>query len=243
MAMNLILQSRNRTQLLLSKILSTNIKFFVSITHTTYDLCRNQDSLNPCTWNADFMILAPKNNDNTYPYWYGRILRIFHANVHHIGPHSCSSQSQKMEFLFICWFGRDTSPIPGWKRKRLNHLGFVPGNDEQAFGFINPSQVIHAVHLIPALKWNRWLNYSQNQSLHVVSQTQCMIGSSTMYQCKQSHNSYQSWLTIIDFLIDFLIETLWCASRVVLQLRTTKGKSSTVVFRQRRALKCFVQSF
>jgi hypothetical protein len=125
------------------------------VNYTTYDLRRNQDSLNPRTRNADFMILAPKDNEDTHPYWYGRILGIFHANVHHVGPHSHSSQSQKMEFLFVRWFGRDTTPTPGWKTKRLLRLAFVPGNDERAFGFINPSQVIRAVHLIPAFKWGK----------------------------------------------------------------------------------------
>ena len=127
------------------------------VNYTTYDLRRNQDSLNPRTRNADFMILAPKDNEDTHPYWYGRILGIFHANVHYVGPpsQSHSSHSQKMEILFVRWFGRDMSPTPGWKTKRLHRLAFVPGNDEQAFGFINPSQVIRAVHLIPAFKWGK----------------------------------------------------------------------------------------
>ena len=60
-----------------------------------------------------------------------------------------------MEFQFVRWFGRDKTPIPGWKKKRLHCLAFVPGNDRQAFWFINPSQVIRAVHLIPAFKWGK----------------------------------------------------------------------------------------
>ena len=125
------------------------------VNYTTYDLRQNQDSLNPHTRNADFMILAPKENEDSHPYWYGRILGIFHADVHHVGPHSRSMQSQKMEFLFVCLFGMDTTPTPGWKRKRLHRLAFVPGNDEQVFGFIDPSQIILVVHLIPVFKWGK----------------------------------------------------------------------------------------
>ena len=125
------------------------------VNYTTYDLRRSQDSLNPRSRNADFMIIAPNNNEDTHSYWYGRILGIFHANVHHIGPRSHSLQSQKMEFLFVRWFGRDMTPTPGWKTKRLHRFAFVPGNGEQAFGFINPSQVIRAVHLIPAFNWGK----------------------------------------------------------------------------------------
>jgi hypothetical protein len=55
-----------------------------------------------------------------------------------------------MEFLFVRWFGCDLSPKPGWRAKRLIQLGFVPGNGPDAFGFIDPAQVIRSLHLIPA---------------------------------------------------------------------------------------------
>jgi hypothetical protein len=125
------------------------------VNYTTYDLRQSQDSLNHHTRNADFIILAPKDNEDPHPYWYGRILGIFHANVHHIKPHSRSPLSQKMEFIFVRWFGRYTKTTPGWKMKRLQCLSFVPGNSEQAFGFINPSQVIRGIHLIPAFNWGK----------------------------------------------------------------------------------------
>ena len=58
-----------------------------------------------------------------------------------------------MEFLFVQWFGRDLTPRPGWKAKRLHRIGFVPGTNETAFGFLDPAQVVWAVHLIPAFAW------------------------------------------------------------------------------------------
>jgi len=58
-----------------------------------------------------------------------------------------------MDFLFVQWFGRDTTPQSGWKAKRLIRLGFVPGNNGSAFGFLDPNQVLRAVHLIPAFHW------------------------------------------------------------------------------------------
>jgi hypothetical protein len=60
-----------------------------------------------------------------------------------------------MDFLFVRWFGRDSDPQPGWKSRRLIRLGFVPGNDGSAFGFLDPNQVIRAIHLIPAFHWGR----------------------------------------------------------------------------------------
>lgn len=132
------------------------------VNYTTYDLRRGQDSLNPrVPGHADFMVLSPEteeNNNNPHPYWYGRILGIFHANIRHIGPQSHSQEPHRMEFLFVRWFGRDMTH-PGWKAKRLIRLGFVPGNDKTAFGFVDPAQVIRAVHLIPAFTWGHTTKY------------------------------------------------------------------------------------
>jgi hypothetical protein len=81
------------------------------INYTTYDLRREQDSLNPglpdC---ANVMVLSPENdkeNDDPHPYWYAQILGIYHAHVRHVGPSSKSLEPKKMDFLFIHWFGRD----------------------------------------------------------------------------------------------------------------------------------------
>lgn len=129
------------------------------VNYTTYDLRRAQDSLNPrIPSHADVIVLSPENdedNEDPHPYWYARTLGIYHANVRYVGPGSKSPEPQKMDFLFVRWFGRDPEPQPGWKAKRLIRLGFVPGNSGSAFGFLDPGQVIRAVHLIPAFKWGR----------------------------------------------------------------------------------------
>ena len=118
---------------------------------------REQDSVHPSvTGHGDVMVLSPENeaeNDDPNPYWYAHVLGIYHANVRHIGSKSKSYEPKQMDFLFVCWFRRDSDPRPGWKAKRLIRLGFVPGNDGLAFGFLDPSQVIRAVHLILAFHW------------------------------------------------------------------------------------------
>jgi hypothetical protein len=124
------------------------------VNYTTYDMRRERDSVHPSVMgHGDVMVLSPENedeNDDPHPYWYARVLGIYHANVRHIGSKSKSYEPKQMDFLFVRWFGRDSDPRPGWKAKRLIRLGFVPGNDGSAFGFLDPSQVIRAVHLIPA---------------------------------------------------------------------------------------------
>ena len=113
-----------------------------------------QDSLNPqIPGHGDIIVLSPENenqNEDPHPYWYACILGIYHAEIRYIGPNAVvSREPQRMEFLFVRWFGHDLTPRPGWKAKRLIRLGFVPGNDKTAFGFLDPAQVIRSIHLIP----------------------------------------------------------------------------------------------
>ena len=113
---------------------------------------RDQDSLNPCR-TANFMVLGCEYEENPdpHPYWYGRIIEIFHANVIYSGPQSRSLNPQVMEFLWVCWLGRDPNNgyRDGWKTRRLPRVGFVPYEDKAAFGFLDPSLILRGVHLIP----------------------------------------------------------------------------------------------
>ncbi|KAG1840499.1 hypothetical protein DFJ58DRAFT_718370 [Suillus subalutaceus] len=115
------------------------------VNYTTYDLHCNQDSLNPRT-NADIMLLAHEDGGDGHPYWYARILGIFHALVIHTGEHSKSHEPQQMDFLWVRWFSRD--PV-----KRLEWVGFIPSDDPGAFGFLDPQQVIRGIHLVPAFHY------------------------------------------------------------------------------------------
>ncbi|KAJ7018065.1 hypothetical protein C8F04DRAFT_977982, partial [Mycena alexandri] len=122
------------------------------VNYTTYDLRRDQDTLNPSS-HPDFMVLAHEDEDDTtpHPYWYGRIISIFHADVRHVGPRSKNrTKIHRMEFVWVRWFGRDLSPLGlgGWIFKRLHRVGFVDA--EHAFGFLDPAEIIRACHLVPA---------------------------------------------------------------------------------------------
>ncbi|KAH9004426.1 hypothetical protein EDB84DRAFT_1573164 [Lactarius hengduanensis] len=54
------------------------------INYTTYDLRREQDSINPRT-HPNIMVLRPDGPD-PHPYWYARIIGIFHIVVDHSEP-------------------------------------------------------------------------------------------------------------------------------------------------------------
>jgi hypothetical protein len=131
------------------------------VNYTMYDLRHAQDLLNPRT-HADFMTLLHEDHDDMdpgkkFPYWFGQILGIFHAVVMYTehGSHCEPPQPQRMEFLFVQWFGRNLKHRGGWRNKQLHCIGFVDGDDNAVFGFLDPQEVIRGVHLIPAFYYGR----------------------------------------------------------------------------------------
>jgi hypothetical protein len=132
------------------KLLIHNNRVFchktLRINFTTYDCRRDQDTINTRT-HSDVMVLANEDDDsdNTHPYWYCRVIGIFHAMVRRIGS---SPTYQQMDFLWVRWYGLDMHARSGFKARRLHQVGFL--DDSGAFGFIDPHDIIRAVHLIPA---------------------------------------------------------------------------------------------
>ncbi|KAG1868437.1 hypothetical protein F4604DRAFT_2020743 [Suillus subluteus] len=86
------------------------------VNYTTYDLRRAQDSLNPRT-HADIML--PGNEESEpgelapHPHWYARIISIFHVYARYLGPDSDDWASRHVDFLWVCWFCRDSNHKSG----------------------------------------------------------------------------------------------------------------------------------
>lgn len=123
-----------------------------TFSYTAYDITQDHDSINCNTTRCDVMLRAC--DDARQPFWYARVLGIYHANCY-FGPNS-SSQPERMEFLFVRWFGRDPDWQGGPETCRLDRIGWVPEDDPSgAFGFLNPARVIRACHLIPAFSYGK----------------------------------------------------------------------------------------
>ncbi|KAI0695116.1 hypothetical protein C8T65DRAFT_584576, partial [Cerioporus squamosus] len=118
---------------------------------TSYDLRRSQDSVNPKN-HGDIMLLADNSRsdgDDAHPYIYARVVHIFHINVRLYG--SPMHEFERMDVLFVRWFRLDKSHPGGMKEKRLHRVEFVPcGSEDEAFGFVNPADVVRGSHIIPA---------------------------------------------------------------------------------------------
>jgi len=120
----------------------------MQVNYTTYDMRREQDSLNPCT-HANIMVFSQEKEPDAHPYWYACIIGIYHTLVRH----ESSPDPIPIEFLFVRWYGLDLDRTSrfGWKMRRLLKVGFVPDDPDagsSAFGFLDPAQVIQGVHLI-----------------------------------------------------------------------------------------------
>ncbi|KAF9522280.1 hypothetical protein CPB83DRAFT_744977, partial [Crepidotus variabilis] len=125
---------------------------------TTYDVRRDQDTINTNNMRRDIMVPSfedCEDEDSQWqPYWYARVLNIYHANIHFHGR----PKAEKIELLWVRWFGKDPDSAGGPSILRLNRVGFVPASDAEAFGFLDPALVLRACHLIPAFNSGRTLN-------------------------------------------------------------------------------------
>jgi len=103
----------------------------------------DQDTLQP-GHDAMVMLLSRESGSNAHPFWYAQVLGAFIISVDYMGV------GRIMEFLWVRWFG----VVPGYRwgleNARLPKIGFISSDSDVAFGFIDPSLILCACHLIPA---------------------------------------------------------------------------------------------
>jgi hypothetical protein len=100
------------------------------------------------------MAVAHEDNQEgspEHPYWYAKVLGIYHINVRVAGE----METHKMEFLWVHWFGRDPDHEGGFKTRHLHRIGLLDTDDPTSYGFLNPSDVLRGMHLIPAFLTGR----------------------------------------------------------------------------------------
>ena len=113
----------------------------MSVYYTTYDLRRGKDRVNMKN-RTNIMTLS---QDGIHPYAYAQVLGIYRVDVLH-GP-TMSDEARK-DVLWVRWFKIDETHRAGWKAKRLYRLKFVPALEDDAFGFLDPDDIIRGSHLI-----------------------------------------------------------------------------------------------
>jgi hypothetical protein len=142
---------RNSVRIIGDKIYSSKV---LRVNYTTYDMRRGQDVMNPRT-HCDVMVTSPETGAKVHPFWYARVLGVFHAKVLHTDPDASNRSVQHVEFLWVRWFGLEPNYQFGTRLGRLPKIGFVPDTDDSAFGFLDPSLILRGCHLVPAFAAGR----------------------------------------------------------------------------------------
>jgi hypothetical protein len=122
------------------------------LNYTTYDVRRAQDTINPNTDHRDIILLSAEDADTpNHQYTYARVLGIYHVNVIYIGSGVSNFRPQRMEFLWVRWFANtiDEPVQRSWVRRQLDCLQLLPVNHLDAFGFVDPANVLRGAHLMP----------------------------------------------------------------------------------------------
>ena len=122
------------------------------VNHTTYDVRRGEDVIHAGASHCDIMALNSAFAEGTskHPFCYARVIGIFHANVIYLGENNQDYRPRRLEFLWVRWYVEE-SIQSGWKALKLDCVRFPPmtGNVD-AFGFIDPIDVLRGCHIIPA---------------------------------------------------------------------------------------------
>jgi hypothetical protein len=126
----------------------------MQVYYTTYDLRREYDTINPRT-HGDIMVLSGETTPS-HPYWYARVLGVFHMEVWlNTGSRPIK---RHLELLWVRWLAVLRNYKSGLNQARLPKIAFVEESDPDAFGFLDPGQVIRGAHLIPAFASGRGVN-------------------------------------------------------------------------------------
>ncbi|EGO18986.1 hypothetical protein SERLADRAFT_443529 [Serpula lacrymans var. lacrymans S7.9] len=123
----------------------------IRLNYTTYDIRRAQDVVNINTSHNSIMMLSDRTIDSGHLFLYARVLGIYHANVIYAGPGSYDYQAHRMEFLWVRWYEplRDSDCNTGWHRRQLDSFQFLPTDHQDAFGFVDPADILRICHVIP----------------------------------------------------------------------------------------------
>jgi hypothetical protein len=149
------------------------------INYTTYDIRRAQDVINSSTSHCN-IIVAPSSEDEEelqptpHGFKYARVLGVYHSNVIYTGPGGYPDhQPRRMEFLWVRWYENADAAgtTTGFNFSTLPFLRFPPMANEKSFGFVDPSDVLRACHLVPAFARGPLHSDGKGMSVHARDQS------------------------------------------------------------------------
>jgi hypothetical protein len=97
------------------------------------------------------------------PFRYARVIGIYHANIVYTGPGMINYEPRRMEFIFIRWYEHQGILPTTWDSLTLESVELAPVAGDDAFGFVDPSDVLRACHIVPA--FSKGKTHSDNRGL------------------------------------------------------------------------------
>ena len=122
--------------------------------YTTYDVRRGTDIVNAGTSRCNIMLLADRraNPSSVHRFLYARVLGSYHANVIYTGPGMRDYEARRVDFLWVRWFEVLNPTSSEWSDSVLDSLRFLPIRGSDAFGFVDPKDMLRSCHILPAFE-------------------------------------------------------------------------------------------
>jgi len=58
-------------------------------------------------------------------------------------------EARRLDFLWVRWYEVVDPEASGWRSSRLDSIRFPPMNEADAFGFVDPKDVLRGCHILP----------------------------------------------------------------------------------------------
>jgi len=129
------------------------------VNYTTYDVRWAQDTINPKTDHCDILLLSQTEcgrNMTIHKFQYAQVLGIYHVNFIYNEPTTHQYQTHWMDFLWVRYFEVIQPNVSGWSTSLLDQLQFHLLDSANAFGFVDPAQVLQECHIIPKFSLRKW---------------------------------------------------------------------------------------
>ena len=114
---------------------------------------RGRDIINSGTPHRNVMLLSATSDSESSRqsrFLYARVLGAYHANVKYTGPGMLDYKPRRLDFLWVRWYQDRRAGTTSWKNSELPMVAFSPLTSDSAFGFVDPSDVLRACHIIPS---------------------------------------------------------------------------------------------
>jgi hypothetical protein len=186
------------------------------LNYTTYDVRREEDTIHAGISHCNVMTLnsAFADDSRKHPFCYAHVLGIFHANVVYLGEQNLDYRPRRLEFLWVRWYSVDEDVQSGWKGLKLDRIRFPPiTNNTEAFGFLDPVDVLRGCHVIPAFSQGKvhpdgrhFSGLARDQNDWIVYYINRYLGAIKFFQ---QHSQFFLGLWIVTWYSDIIGDTAW----------------------------------